>query len=159
MSCSPWGRKESGMTNRLTLTYLTLRNYRASLVAQLVKNRLQCRRPWYDSWVRKIHWRRDRLPTLVFLGFPGGSAGKISTCSAGDLGSIPGLGRFPGEGKGYPFQYYDLENSMDYSPWGHKESDTTERLSRRNPVQNDDVSGSCVPWTHCIHSYIQNNFL
>ena len=48
----------------------------------------------------------------------------------GDLGSIPGLRRSPGEGKGYPLQYSGLENSMDlYSPWGHKESDTTERLS------------------------------
>ena len=55
----------------------------------------------------------DRLPTLVFLGFPGGSAGKESTCSVGDLGSIPGLGRSPGEGKGYPLQYSGLENSMD----------------------------------------------
>ena len=44
------------------------------------------------------------------------------------MGSIPGLGRSPGEGKGYPLQYSDPENSMD-SPWGHKESDTTERLS------------------------------
>ena len=42
-----------------------------------------------------------------------GSAGKESACSAGDLGSIPGLGRFPGEGKGYPLQYSGLENSMD----------------------------------------------
>ena len=44
--------------------------------------------------------------------FPCGSAGKESTCSVGDLGSIPGLGRFPGEGKGYPLQYSGLENSM-----------------------------------------------
>ena len=44
------------------------------------------------------------LPTPVFLGFPGGSAGKESTCNAGDLGLIPGLGRFLGEGKGYPLQ-------------------------------------------------------
>ena len=51
---------------------------------------------------RQIHWRRDRLPTPVFLGFPCGSAGKESACNAGDLGSIPGLGRSPGEGKGYP---------------------------------------------------------
>ena len=65
------------------------------------------------SWVRKIPWRRDRLPTPVFLGFPCGSAGKESTCDVGDLGSIPGLGRFPGEGKGYPLQYSGLENSMD----------------------------------------------
>ena len=46
-------------------------------------------------------------------GFPGSSAGKESTCIAGDLGSIPGLGRSPGEGIGYPLQYSDLENSMD----------------------------------------------
>ena len=62
----------------------------ASLVAQLVKNRLQCGRPRFDSWVRKIPWR----------------------------------------GKGYPFQYFSLENFMDcISPWGLKESYTTERLS------------------------------
>ena len=47
------------------------------------------------------------------LGFPGGSAGKESACNAGDLGSIPGLERSPGEGKGYPLQYSGLENSMD----------------------------------------------
>ena len=53
------------------------------------------------------------LDTLyIGLGFPGGSAGKESTCNAGDLGSIPGLGRSPGEGKGYPLQYSGLKNSM-----------------------------------------------
>ena len=62
---------------------------------------------------------------MMALGFPGGSDGKEFTCNAGDLGSIPGLGRSAGEGNGYPFQYSGLENSMDY-PWGHKESDTTE---------------------------------
>ena len=67
-----------------------------------------------ELWVGKISWRRDRLPTPVFLGFPCGSAGKESACSAGDLGSVPGLGRSPGEGKGYPFQYSGLENSMDF---------------------------------------------
>ena len=51
--------------------------------------------------------------TLMNLGFPGGSAGKESACNAGDLGSIPGLGRSPGEGKGYPLQYSGMENSMD----------------------------------------------
>ena len=49
----------------------------------------------------------------VFLGFPYGSAGKESACNAGDLGSIPGLGRSPGEGNSYPLQYSGLENSMD----------------------------------------------
>ena len=52
--------------------------------------------------------------TLLYLewGFPSSSAGKESACNAGDLGSIPGVGRFPGEGKGYPLQYPGLENSM-----------------------------------------------
>ena len=57
-------------------------------------------------------------------GFPDSSVDKESTCDAGDPGSIPGLGRSPGEGKGYPLQYSSLENSM-----GHEESDTTKLLS------------------------------
>ena len=65
-----------------------------------------------DSWVGKVHCRRDRLPTPVLLGFPCDSAGKESACSAGDLGSIPRLGRSLREGKGYPLQY--SENSIDY---------------------------------------------
>ena len=81
---------------------------RASLVAQL-----QCKRPWVDSWVRKICWRRDRLPIPVFLVFPCSSAGKEVTYKAGDLGLTSGLGRYPGERKGYPLQYCGLENSMD----------------------------------------------
>ena len=68
---------------------------------------------WFNSWVRKIPWKRDRLPTPVFLGFPDGSAGKESACNAGDLGSIPEWGRSPGEGKGYPLQYSGLESFMD----------------------------------------------
>ena len=66
------------------------------------------------------------------LGFPGGSDGKESACSVGDLGSIPGSGRSPGEGNGNPLQYSCLENPRSlegYSPWGCKESDTTEWLS------------------------------
>ena len=50
-------------------------------------------------------------------GFPGGSDGKESACNVGDLGSIPVLGRPPGEGNGYPLQYSDLENSMDRGTW------------------------------------------
>ena len=53
-------------------------------------------------------------PALAGWGFPCGSAGKESTCDAGNLGSILGLGRSPGEGKGYSLQYSGLENSMDY---------------------------------------------
>ena len=67
-------------------------------------------------------------------GFPGGSDGKASACNVGDPGSIPGLRRSPEEGNGNPLQHSSLENPMEwrsligYSPWGHKESDTTERL-------------------------------
>ena len=66
------------------------------------------------------------LPTPVYLGFRCGSAGKESACNVGDLGSIPGLGRSPGEGEGYPLQYSGLENSMDYSVHGVKKSQMTE---------------------------------
>ena len=62
---------------------------------------------------------------LNLLG-PCGSTGKESTCNTGDLGLIPGLGRFPGEGKGYPLQYSGLENFQGLQS---KESETTERLS------------------------------
>ena len=72
----------------------------ASLVAQLVKNLPAMQETRFDPWVGKIHGRRDRLPTPVFLGFPCVSdCKKKSTCNAGDLGLIPGLGRSPGEGK------------------------------------------------------------
>ena len=56
------------------------------------------------------------------MGLPCGSAGKETACSVGDLGSIPGFGRSPGEGKGYPLQYSDPKRGL-------KESDTTKRLS------------------------------
>ena len=71
------------------------------------------------------------------LGFPCGSAGKESTCNAGDLGSIPGLGRSPGEGYRNPLKYSCLENSMDRGAWqgtvhGVTESDTTDQLTLVN---------------------------
>ena len=53
------------------------------------------------------------MKSMVKLGFPCGSVGKEPPCNVGDLASIPGLGRSPGEGKDYPLQYSGLENSMD----------------------------------------------
>ena len=90
------------------------------------------------------------------LGFPRGSDGKESACNVGNLGSIPGLGRSPGERKGYPLQSSCLENPMDrgawrgYSPWGHKELDTTERLHLLSPPQERED-----PWLPCL--YIRYN--
>ena len=54
---------------------------------------------------------------IKFLGFPGSSEGKASACNAGDLGSIPGSGRSPGEGNGSPLQYACLENPLDREAW------------------------------------------
>ena len=77
-------------------------------------------------------WRRDRLPTPVFLGFSGGSDSIESACNVGDPSSNPGLGRSPGGGYGSSLQYSCLQSPMDrgvwggYSLWGHKESDITE---------------------------------
>ena len=85
------------------------------LLAQLVNNPPAMQETRFDSWVGKIPWRRDRLPTPLFLGFPCGSAGKESTCNVEDLGLIPGLGRSPGEGKNYLLQYSGLENSTDFT--------------------------------------------
>ena len=72
-------------------------------------------------------WGEHRLIlTAVIWGFPHSSVGKESTCNAGDLGSIPGLGRSPGEGNANPLQYSCLENLMDRGVHGvAKESDTT----------------------------------
>ena len=75
------------------------------------------------------------VPTSTFeacVGFPGGSEVKASACNVGDLGSIPGLGRSPGEGNGNPLQYSCLENPMDGGAWQaavHGVAKTQTRLS------------------------------
>ena len=71
------------------------------------------------------------MPTSCILGFPGGSVVKNPPANVGDIGSVPGLGRFPGEGNGNPLQYSCLGNPMDRGTWwatahgGLKESDLT----------------------------------
>ena len=91
----------------------TLQRYWASLIAQLVKNPPGM----WETPVRFLGqedpWRRDRLSTPVFLGFPCGSVGEESVFNAGDLGLIPGLGRPPREANSYLLQYSSLVNSMD----------------------------------------------
>ena len=82
--------------------------------------------------------------------------GKVSASNVGDLGSIPGLGRSPGEGKGYPFQYSGLENSIDYSSWDRKESDMTECLSRHftSYVYIDTTEAYIFTYLHIIYLYV-----
>ena len=124
--------------------------------------------PKFDSWVGKFPWRRDRILTPVFLGLPGGSKGKDclqcrrpqfnpwvgkipggghgnslskeSACNVGDLGLIPGLGRSPGEKKGYPLQYSGLKNSMDSIVHGVAKSQTLLSDFHSLPA-------SSSPWT------------
>ena len=81
-----------------------------------------------------LHWTTSVLLLKInwayvwaYSCFPGSSIGKGSTCKAGDLSSIPGLGRSPGEEKGYPLQYSGLENSMDYTVYGVAKSCTRLR--------------------------------
>ena len=73
-----------------------------------------------------VRWKNNSVPPFLW-GFPCGSAGKESACNAGDLGLIPGLGRSPGEGKGYALQYSGLESSMDCGVRGVAKSRTQLR--------------------------------
>jgi len=72
------------------------------------KNQIPKQKQHCNKFNKDLKWS-----TFFKKGFPGGSAGKESACTVGDLGLIPGLGRSPGEGKGYPLQYSGLENFMD----------------------------------------------
>ena len=74
-----------------------------------------------SQWIRQ-----GKTARYLNFRFPGGSAGKETICNAGDLDSIPGLGRSPGEGNSYPVQYSGLENSMGCIVHGIEELDTTE---------------------------------
>ena len=88
----------------------------------------------YILWLNIEYYFLWDLKTylLITLGFPGGSDGKESACDAGAEGSLPGLGRSPGEGNGFPLQYSCLKDKngrrslVGYSPWGGKELDTTD---------------------------------
>ena len=127
--------------------------------------------PHHPSWIIV-----DELPKLwVAVSFPDGSDGKASACNVGDPGSIPGLGRSPGEGNGNPLQLlpgksHGWRSLIGYSPWGCKESDTTEwlhfrflplpllrrnkapHLPRKSPVGR--TSGKEGQWCWCSWSHI-----
>ena len=117
----------------------------ASLVAQQVENLPAMWEAPIWFLVRTILWRRDRLPTPVFLGVPSCSDGKEFTCNVGNLGSTPGLERSTGGGHGNPLQYSCLvtphvqRSLVGYSPWGHRESDMRSDLRAHTP-------NHCVKW-------------
>ena len=100
--------------------------------------------------------------TRNHVGFPGGLDGRESTCNAGDLGLICGLGRSPGGGHGNPLQYSCLENPhgqrslAGYTPWGYKESDKTKRLSiahspTRIGMESVSESRKCYGKRQCLN--------
>ena len=105
-----------------------------SLVSPTLANR------FFTNWATQEGphvntWKSCSSTGQCMMGFPGSSEGKESSCNVGDLSSIPRLGWSPGGRHGSPFQYSCLENPhgqssrVGYSPWDHRESDTTEQLS------------------------------
>ena len=99
-------------------------HFGASLVAQLVKNTPQCKRPGFDLWVRKILWRTETLPTPVFLGFPAAQVVK-NLPSIWDTRFDPWVGKIPWRRERLPTPvFWPGELHRLYSPWGCKESYT-----------------------------------
>ena len=88
---------------------------------------------WWATYSPPVAKSRTRLSDFTFtlseLGLPGGSDGKESACNEGDLGSVPGWERSPGEGNGNPLQYSCLENSKDGGTWRSKKSQSLTGLS------------------------------
>ena len=85
----------------------------------------------------------------MYMAFPGGSDGKESTCNAGDLGLIPGLGRYPGEGHSYPRQYSGLENSMNRGAW-----QATVHCVVKSWTQLNDVHTCIYILLYNLHVYL-----
>ena len=125
----------------------------------MVKNLLAMQ----ETWVRFLGWEdsleKEMATHFSILGLPWWLRCKDSACNAGDLGSIPRMGRSPGKRSGYSLQYSYLENSMDRgawqdSPWGCIASDMTERLSLKNGVflatsVTKNVSVTEIPALQC----------
>ena len=104
--------------------YKVLDTVWASLIAQLVKNPPAMQETPVRFLGGEDPQKKEQYSSSSILELPCGSACKESACNVGDLGWIPGLGRFPGEGKGYPLQYSGLVNSMDYTVHGVAKSRT-----------------------------------
>ena len=97
----------------------------------------------FQSYCQKLdHW-------YISLDFPGGSDSKVSACNAGDPGSIPGSGRFPGEGNGYPLHYSCLENSMDRRAWWATVHGVAKSRTRLSDEAHSTVS---IRWLYPVLS-------
>ena len=110
----------------------------ASLVAQLVKNSPAMQETLVQFLGQEIPWRRDWLPTPMFLGFPCGSDGKESACNVEDLGSILGLGRSPGGGHGNHSSVLAWIIPMDREAW----QDTVHGVTKSQTRLSDDTQHS-----------------
>ena len=134
-----WGRSVFLLTSwfsRYNWNTYPLKNIKSTCRSFIDQNQtIQCTStiaPMY--FIVLMHTYMICRSVFSYMNCPGGSDGKASAYNVGDVGSIPGSGRSPGEGNGTPLQYSCLENPhgwrslVGYSPCGHKESDTTERL-------------------------------
>ena len=118
-------------------------------------------------WKISVHIKCLASECHLLPGFPSGSDGKESACNAGDPGLSPGSERSPGEGNGYPVQHFCLEiphgqrSLVGYSPWGSKESDTTEwlTLSRFIPKSPKCVTGQGLGPSMLIRDLVAERFL
>ena len=130
--------------------YMVVDSIRASLTAQLVNNQPAMQGTLVNSWVRKTHWRRDRLPIPVFVGFPGGSAGKESACNARDLGSTRvrplEKGKATHSSYFWPGELHGL-----YIVHGVAESDTTEQLSLTHRLNKPHFKGNGIQFTYRLY--------
>ena len=95
------------------LQYSGLENSMNCIVHGVTKSRSQLNDFHFHVWMWELDHKEGSVRRIDVLGFHDGSVGKESACNAEDPGSIPGSGRSPREGKGYPLQYSGMENSMD----------------------------------------------
>ena len=104
---------------------------------------------WESTEARQdtSHWHFRELP----LGFPGGSDSQESVCNVGDPGLIPGLGRSPGEGNGYPLQYSDLESHMNRRTWQATVQGVTKSWTRLSDCHCPLFSKSAMLLSHDLY--------
>ena len=151
MGYHPWGHKESDTTERLTPSHFSYCCCSVAKSCPTLCNPMDCSTPDFPV----LHYLPNVAQCIFTGGFPCGSAGKESACNVRDLGTIPGLGRSPGEGNSYPLQYFGLENSMDSIIHGVRKSWTQLsdfHLSSLSQWCFLTISSSAAPF-FCLHYF------